>query len=208
MKKNILRRCALALALSCMSMLAGCGSAPAVSNSQVVGARVEKIHAVQLWYRVAQLKTTSSSSWGSGPPVVAADVGLAGFGPRVVQQAAPIFLKRGVQVSEARVIEAEERATLNLPGQGAAGDQAVLSISVASGKVQATSRHTTASYVFSAVLFHPASRRVIWRANIDASTWVGTDIVLRNVQKTTLDDAYAAQLLNAVAEQMQQDGVI
>ena len=62
--------------------------------------------------------------------------------------------------------------------------------------------------MFDACLIELASRRVLWTATIDSSTWSGHDIVLKHLQKTLYDAAYAEQLLKAVADQMKLDGII
>lgn len=199
--KNELTRCALVL---CLFLLAACGAAPTVSTSQIVGAHADKLHAMQVWYRVAQLTTTSSSSYGRGYAPVA-DMGLGRFGPLVAQQATPVFAQRGVTITGTRVIEEGDKSRANTEELRNVG---VLFISPKSGRIQATNHATSASYVFTAYLLDPQTHRVTWRANVDTSTWAGTDIVMRNIDKTTFDEAYAARLLKALADQMQQDGMI
>jgi len=202
-----LRKSSLLLCL-CASLLAACGSAPTVRDSKVLGANVAKVQSLQFIYRNADMRTTSSSSYGRGAFV--ADTGFNSFGAQLVKQVQPVFTPRGVAVSDAKVIDGAARISVDTPPLATAAGllPQILIITPVSGKVSATGHATTASYVFSAQLYEPNTRRMVWRASIDTTSWSGQDVVLRNAGKTLYDEAYAAKLLEAVAVQMKADGIL
>jgi hypothetical protein len=168
-------------AAMCGLLLAACGSAPTVRDSKVLGANVDRVQSLQFIYRNVDMRTTSSASYG-----------------------------RGVAVTHARVLDGAARINIDAPPVAATAGALprILIVAPVSGKVSATGHATTASYVFSAMRYEPNTRRMVWRATIDTSSWSGQDLVLRNAGKTLYDEAYAAKLLEAVAVQMKADGIL
>jgi len=188
-------------------LLLSCGSAPLVKDSKVLISNVEKTHSLKLIYLNAEMKITSSNSYGKG--AIAADTGFNGFGSLIVKQAEPAFSQRGVEVVDAKVLNGKEPILVDPPPNDT-GSAAlpILIIAPTTGKISTNGRATNTSYVFSALLIDPNTKRTIWKATIDTKTWSGQDIVLKNFKKTLYDESYALQLLNIVADQMKQDGVI
>jgi hypothetical protein len=193
---------AVLLGLLCW-LLAGCGAPPAIRQSQVMAGNPGKTASLQFIYRNVAMTTVSSDGDGS---IIAADTGFSRFGELLAQQAEPAFARHKVTVTETKVLHDNERPALDPAAHGAMPP--VLVIAPSSGKTRSNGRATSTSHVFDACLMELASRRALWTATIDTSTWSGHDIVLKHWQKTLYDAAYAEQLLKAVADQMKRDGII
>ena len=196
------------LALTLLALnLAACGSAPTVRDSKVMVANAEKTKSLQLIYRDVEMKVTSTT--GTLYHASTDNNGFDGFGKLVANQSETAFAKFGVAPISSRVLERNTRLSIDAIPRGA-GDVIlpVLVITPMSGKLNANVHAATASYVFAAALIDFASKRTIWTASIDTSTWQGSDVILRQVDGKTYNDAYALQLLNALANQMKQDGII
>ncbi len=186
-------------------LLAGCASPPRLRDVSLLASNVEKTTRLHFVYRQVEMRTVSSTRYGQGAPVV--DTGFAGFGKVLVGQAAQAFAARQVTVLSAAVVGGNELLPLNSPA--AASELApVLVIVPVSGSTQANRQSTRTSYVFAVQLTDPQSRRLLWKATIDTSTWAGNDFVMKSFEKTEYDDKYAAQLLQAVAEQLAVAGLI
>jgi hypothetical protein len=126
-----------------------------------------------------------------------------------VNQAPAVFSQYGVAVAESEEINGKVPInTMSLPKGAGSVQLPILVMNPVSGKSSSNGRATTVSYVFSVILINPEKKRAIWKATIDTSTWSGQDIVLKHMDKTLYDDAYAQQLLKAVVNQMKQDQVI
>ncbi|MGE5471895.1 MAG: hypothetical protein ACM3X0_13945 [Bacteroidota bacterium] len=193
----------LAIALAFL-LLTGCGAPPTVRDSVVLAASVEKTGRLHFVYRATEMRTVSSYRYGQGAPVV--DTGFDGFGQNLARQAENAFAARQVAVLSATVLGSKDA----LPVPASTGEAAapVLLISPVSGTTQANRQSTRTSYVFSAHLMDPQSRRLLWKATIDTSTWAGQDFVMRNVEKTVYDDKYALQLLQAIVDKLGEAGLI
>jgi hypothetical protein len=165
-----------------------------------------KLTSLLFVYRKVEMKTTSSTFYGRGAPV--ADTGFNRFGSLLAQQAPAVFAQYGIAVVESKEIEGQTPVNASAPSGAGGVLLPILIVNPVSGKTSSNGRATSTSYVFSALLFDPASRRTIWKASIDTSTWSGQDIVLKHVDKTLYDDAYAASLIKAVIVQLKQDGLI
>lgn len=153
------------------------------------------------------MKTTSSSSYGRG--AVPADIGFKEFGDQLAKQAQVVFLQKKISVAAAQVINGNDRIPLqplSMDGKEMAVPTLVLAPN--SGVINATSKATRASYVFSAQLFDPKTRRLLWTATIDTEAWVSQDILMKHIEKTVYDEIYAAKLLTAILDRMTQDGII
>jgi hypothetical protein len=187
-------------------LLAACGAPPTIRDSQVMAPVAAKTTSLQFIYRNVEM-TQTSSIWGKGAAV--ANTGFSGFGALLVKQAPAAFAPHGVAVVESKELDGKQPIITAGAPQGAGGTALpILAVTPISGRTSSNGKSTSTSYVFSAQLIDPASRRLIWKATIDTSTWSGQDIVMKHVEKTLYDDAYAAQLLKAVTTQLKQDGVI
>lgn len=193
------------LATGLLALVAACASPPSVRESSLLVkdyARTERINFV---YRTVEMKTVSSQRYGQGASI--ADTGFDDFGKLLVEQAGDVFAGRHVTVlSSSLLAGAAPMPALAAPGGGVPSP--ILVVLPVSGKSQASRQSSRTSYVFSAQLLDPASRRLLWKATIDTSTWVGQDLVMKNFEKTTYDLAYARQLLLALADKMAEDGLI
>ena len=187
-------------------LLAACGSAPTVKESAVLGPVSTKVEALQVVYRNVELKLVSQTSYGRGG-VSIGNTGFDSFGTQVVKQAKAAFAQQKIMIVSAK--ELAEKESIQTEASPAGGRAAsILVIAPSSGKIDANQHMTMASYVFSVILFDPDARRPLWKASIDTSAWSGQDFLLKNVKKTLYDEAYATQLLNAIAVQMRADGLI
>lgn len=178
-------------------LLSACGSAPTVRDSRVTADSLKRTEKIQFVYRRSDLKTISQYINGS---VVYSENGYPQFGQLLVNKASEIFSSVGVGVTESRKIDSKE--TINLT------DVPTLLVYATSGKIAANRHATNVSFVFDATLIDPSTRRVVWRASIDTSTWRGRDLVTESFKQTLYDESYAEQLLKVLAEQMKRDGVI
>lgn len=189
-------------------LLVACGSAPTIKESKVMSTITDKTRNLQFIYRKVEMRLVSTTSYGSGG-VSIANTGFDDFGPLLARQAEIVFAPYQVGVMSAKVIEGKEPIRIDVSQAGASTNApAVLVVAPTSGKVSGNGRATSASYVFSALLINPDGRSTLWRATIDTSAWTGQDIVLKHMSKTLYDEAYATQLLTAIANQMKVDGVI
>lgn len=180
------------------SILAACGSAPAIRDSQRLVPDAKKSDSVQFVYRNSDLQTVSSYSRGG---VSSRDHGYSKFGSLLTKNAAQVFARQRVTVVESLEVEAKDK----IP---ASGETPILIVYAISGTVRANQHASVENYVFDAKLIDAGSNRVVWKATIDTSTWSGNDFVLDGVKKTLYDDSYAEQLLKSLADRMKEDGVI
>jgi hypothetical protein len=196
------------LVLSAIALLiSACGSAPTISESKVISPVAEKVRTLQFVYRKPQMRTVSSSSYGTGVQV--GDTGIENFGPLVAKQAESIFAVNQIKVRSAKVQYGSGPIAVDATPQtdgGSAGQ--LLVVSPESATVTANRMSTRTNYVFTVALIDPQSKKMTWRAKIDTSTWKGTDIVMKNIEGQTYNEAYATQLLNVIVQQMKNDGVI
>lgn len=192
--------------LALLSLVA-CAPPPTIREAQVLAVSTEKTHSLQFIYRNVQMKTVSSYSYGRGGTI--SGTGFHDFGSLLARQAEQVFAERKVMVVGARVMDEKDAMPFDTAPRDADG-AAPLTLVVApvSGRVTGSTMSTVASYVFSAQVFDPRSRRLVWKATIDTGAWVGQDFVMKNFENKTYDDAYASKLLKAVADQMAQDGII
>lgn len=187
--------------------LAACAPPPTVREATVLASNAEKVHSLQFIYRNVEMKTVSSYSYGRGGNI--SGTGFHDFGSLLVKQAQPIFAERKVAVVAAQVMGGKDAIPVDRsPGEADAAASPTLVVAPVSGTVSGTTMSTVARYVFSAQLFDPRTRRLVWKATIDTGAWVGQDFVMKNFESKTYDDAYASKLLKAVADQMAQDGII
>lgn len=180
--------------------LAACNTAPKVTESKLLSQGTHKALNLQYVYRNVEMKVVSSQVYGRGVGLV--DTGFYEFGPKLVHQAASSFSKFGVGIAGSAVIIYGEA----IPSGSLASS--LLIVTPISGRVSANMHSGQSSYVFTAELFDRVSKRIVWTSKIDTSAWVGTDFVLKNIEKSVYDDAYAGKLNDAIATQMKKDGVI
>lgn len=188
-----------------LALVAACASPPSIRDSSMLVKDYAKAERINFVYRAVEMKTVSSQRYGQGASI--ADTGFDDFGKLLVAQAGDVFSGRHVTVLSSSL---QDGAAL-LPSFAAPAGETlspILLVQPVSGKSQANRHSTRSSYVFSAQLLDPASRRLLWKATIDTSVWVGQDLVMKNFEKTTYDAAYARQLLLALAEKMAEDGLI
>ena len=178
--------------------LSACGSAPTVRDSGLVGPDSKISGDIRFVYRHSELKTTLQRVRGS---VVYSENGYPEFGRFLVQNAPEILARNGVGVVDSIWMDSKDRLDMSTPVP-------VLLVYASSGKVSASNNATQVSFVFNAHLIDPVTRRVVWKASIDTSTWRGRDWVNRNFTQTLYDEDYAEALLNALAVRMRQDGAI
>jgi len=183
--------------------MAGCASPPRVGQSTLLVQGIGRAESLNFVYRNVELKTVSSyslrDSFGQVPSP--ADTGIKDFGSIVVGEARDVFAGRQVILQSAVLID----GTTPLPQEVSAP---MLVLAPSSGKTQSTTMSTVASYVFSAQLLDPASRRLLWKGTIDSNAWVGKDFVMKNFEKTTYDAALARKLLQVLADKLAEEGLI
>ena len=197
----------LVSAILFVAFLAGCASPPSVRESSLLFREFAGTDRLVFVYRNVTMKTVSSYSFGNNPgrgTASFADTGFDDFGKLVVGQATGVFAERKVNVPSARLLEGNA-ALQGLPGES---QLPILVVEPYREKKQASSMSTVASYEFSAQLMDPASRRLVWKAKIDANAWIGQDFVMKNFEKKALDGTQARSFLKAIAEKMAEDGVI
>lgn len=186
-------------------LIAGCAAPPRLREVSLLATGVEKTARLHFIYRQVEMHTVSSTRFGQGATVV--DTGFDGFGKVLAGQAATAFAGRKVAVLSAAVVNGKEPLPVYSPATGVE-PAPVLVIAPVSGSTQANRHSTRTSYVFAVQLIDPQSRRLLWKATIDTSTWAGSDFVMRSFEKTEYDDKYALQLFQAVAEQLAEAGLI
>lgn len=205
--RTCFRMAGLAAAAVFLAALTGCGSPPMVRESKLLATDAAKASSLCLYYRNVPMRTVSTQSYGRGAAV--SDNGFSDFAGRLVEQAGAVFAQRRVSVIAAQAVEGDDPVRIDAgPRNAEGGSVPALVLMPTQGQLSANGHVTMATFVFSAQLFDPRSRRMVWTATIDTRSWVGQDFVMRNFQKTSFDAAYAKQLLEAVAEQMARDGVI
>jgi hypothetical protein len=188
-------------------LLSACGSAPSISESKVLSQNAEKAKALQFVYRKPQMRTVSSSSYGTGVRV--GDTGIENFGLLVAKQAESVFAANQIKVLSAKVQEGNGPIAVDsTPQTDGSGAGQLLVVSPESATVTANRQSTRTSYIFGVALIDTQSKKMTWRAKIDTSTWKGTDFVMRNIEGQTYNEAYATQLLEVIVKQMKTDGVL
>lgn len=157
-------------------------------------------------YRQSEMKTVSSygseAAWDG-------ETGYPDFGRFLVNRAPMVFQSYGVRITTSRLVDSKlpidfktEKETVETVVDH------VLLLYASSGQVSANRHATRISFVFNAELVNVGSKKMVWKASIDTSTWSGRDFIQKNFEKTMYDDKYAKQLLQAVADKMKEDGVI
>jgi hypothetical protein len=193
------------LTLSLLFFITGCGAPPTIRDSQVLAQGFEKARSIRFIYRNVEMKTTSYYSHGYGASV--ADTGFNEFGPLLAARSESAFARLGIAIVESKVLDEKEADRSAVQGAGGV-KLPILILFPTKGKISANGHATVASYVFRALLIDPEAKRTVWKADVDTSTWVGQDFLMKHANKTIYNEAYADQLLNTVAEQMKKDGVI
>ena len=187
-------------------LLASCGAAPSVRDSQRIDTTSPRIDHLIFVYRHSDMKIVSSYGTGS---VSHGETGYLEFGKFLINQAPIVFQSYGVNVPISRQVEA--KTPLDVQSEtSTGGTQAnfMLLLYATSGRVSANRQATHISYVFNAQVLDIRVKKLIWKANIDTSTWSGRDFIQKNFEKTIYGDAYAKQLLQVIATKMKEDGVI
>lgn len=198
-------RLGLLLATGILALVAGCASPPSVRESSLLVKGHDRAERINFVYRKVEMKTVSSHRYGQGASI--ADTGFDDFGKLLVEQAGDVFASRKVTVLSSSLLDGAA-AMPAFPAKAGEAPAPVLVVVPVSGTSQASRQSSRTSYVFSAQLLDPASRRLLWKAKIDTSTWVGKDFVMKNFEKTSYDAAYARKLLLALAEKMAEDGLV
>ena len=183
-------------------LLGACG-APTVHDSKVLGAKADKLTRLQLVYRVVHMRLGETRKFGSGNELehLIPEIGVDSFGAPLARQAAPVFAAHGVTVTQARIFEGSENIRIEAAADGAR-IAPMLVITPVRGTIVTNRFSTRANYVFNILLLDPNTRRALWRASVDTTTISG------DPGTPMYDDAYAGQVLKAVAEQMLRDGLI
>jgi hypothetical protein len=191
--KSLLATCILAFA-------AGCGTAPSVRDASLLVKGRAKAEQINFVYRQVAMKTVSTRRYGQGASI--SYTGFDEFGKLLVELAGDVFAGRQVTVLSSSLLDGAA------PMPAGATPVPILLVQPVSGESSATRHASRTSYVFSAQLLDPASRRLLWKATVDTSTWVGKDLVSKNFETTNYDAAYARQLLATLAEKMAADGLV
>ncbi|MDP1656646.1 MAG: hypothetical protein Q8K91_03255 [Hylemonella sp.] len=184
-------------------LLAACAAPLTVKESSVLRSNVQKAKNLQIVYVDATMTVASQQSWGR--PVSTANTEFGIFGDSVTSQAGTVFSKRGVSVVSATV--QDDKKPLRLP-EAVNPDKPLLVITPTKGKIEANGHATTANYVFSVYMIDAVGKSAFWKATIDTNAWIGQNIVMMAVPSSKYDAAFAEKFLNALADQMQKDGVL
>jgi hypothetical protein len=193
------------IVLSVVVFLSGCGAAPTIRDSKIINKAAVQTDRLIFVYRQSEMKTTSSYGKGSANQ---GETGFYEFGKFLINQAPNVFETYGVKVTNSRELEARSPLSIQDTTGTANPVDKVLLLHATSGHVSANNHATRISYIFEAQLLDVPTRKLIWKASIDTSTWSGRDFLQKNIEKTTYDDKYAKQLLQVVAKKLKEDGVI
>lgn len=187
--------------------VAACGSPPMVRDSKVLAPDVAKASSFSFYFRNVSMRTASSQNYGRGATL--SDNGFSEFPGKVAEQAPAVFSQRGIALLAAEVVQGNDPVRLDSGPKNAEGNPVpALVLTPTSGRLSANGHAAIAAFVFSAQIFDPRSRRLVWTATIDTKSWKGQDFVMKGFKSTAFDAAYAKQLLDAVVEQMARDGII
>jgi hypothetical protein len=187
-------------------LLSACGAAPTIRDSKRLDNTAARTERLSFIYRHSEMKTVSSYGTGSAWD---GETGYPDFGKFLVSQAPTVFQSYGVRITTSRLVEG--KVPIDIKAEMETGETVadhVLLLYANSGQVSANRHATRISFVFNAQLVNIQSKKTVWKASIDTSTWSGRDFIQKNFEKTTYDDKYAKQLLQTVADKMKEDGVI
>lgn len=197
---------AFSLVLVSTLLLSACGGAPTIRESRRLDDTAPRTDRLSFVYRHNEMKAVSSYGSGSASD---AETGYPDFGKHLVSEAAAAFQPYGVRVTASQ--HAVDKGPIEIRAEATSGESAtehVLLVYASSGRMSANLHSARISFVFDALLLNTQSKKTIWKATIDTSTWSGRDFIQKNFAKTTYDAEYARQLLKAVADRMKEDGVI
>lgn len=202
----------LASALRVIPFLAACAflfgcTTPSIRASSVAK-DITRFSEIRFLYYRSEMKVTSS--FGNGQVnVFSGDTGFYDFGDKLVARAEPAFSAHGIRVLSSRQIyDPKESIPESLFANSTVQAAPTLMMLATAGSASANPNVTRVSFVFTARLFDPARKQVIWSAVIDTSTVNGKGWISGNLPKTLYDEKYADELFKAVTERMKADGVI
>lgn len=192
------------------TILIGCAHPPAIRDSKVMQpGNAEKIKQLHFVYRQAVMKSISKTSWSRYPEITggtSTDMGFDQFGSLLTVHAEKIFEVHGIEIAEATVTSDGEMVNTVRTKNGR--PMLLLLVTPSTRETTTTTASTFASYIYSAQIIDPQTGASRWKASLDMTTWVGTDFLMRNVSKKVLNEDYARQFLNAIAEKLKADGLI
>ncbi|HEY4374219.1 MAG TPA: hypothetical protein VGN52_20000 [Burkholderiales bacterium] len=186
-----------------LTLLCAACAAPSVHDAKLLVQGAPRLTRVQLAYRWVPLKEGEHTRFGNRqvPLALTPEIGVEHFGDPLARQAQAAFAAHGVAVTATQSVEPGARPRLIASADG--GPQApLLLITPAHGRIVNSRFSTSVVYVFNVVLVDPNTRRALWRASIDTSA------VSSDPSQPMYDDTHARQVLDALAEQMQHDGLL
>jgi len=197
--------------------LVACGSAPVMHHQNMMDANPSKISRVLFFYQEAEL--TSRQATGSAPqlglasPAGINETGYAQFGEAMVAQAASAFQKHGVAVVHSAVVPPGQWQQFALKtfrelGPEARNGATMITVMPRGGYTSATNNSARIKLTFEVRVVDAASAKKIWNGSIDTSTWNGRDFLLKNVQGTKFDQAFADQFLESVMTTFRSNGLL
>lgn len=174
-----------------------CGSPPTIRDSKLLTQHAVKIDNISFAYKHSELKVTPLSP---GKSIVYSENGYPDFGQKLVKMAPSVFERAGLKLTDARKIGANEAINVT--------NATFLLLYASNGRISANANHNSMTLMFQALLFDPSTRRVIWRATVDTSTWRGKGFINGGAKSTLYDESYAELLLQALVSEMKKDALI
>lgn len=190
-------RCSILFLVAFAAVLSACSSTPAVKESRVIARQPIKLNQIDFVYQHYDLK----ESWQQLPEhgVMKID-GYPELGQILARTAPSAFAAAGVDVHESKTVSSEEK----IP----ASNKPLLFVRATKGSVMTNREATVVGVLFRASLIDPPSKRVLWEASIDTSTWYGVSSTSRDRLYKSYDEGHVARILELIVAQMKQDDMI
>lgn len=197
----------IGLPLCFFAALAGCSSAPTITDSKVVSPAAEKIRSLEFIYHQVAMKTTRSH-YGQGT-LATDDMGLEDFGRLLVAEAPSAFASNHVAVVEAKLMGIGQQLDARSLPKGA-GDTPIpiLVVEPRHGYRRSNGHANIGGFVFEAELINPQTRQTLWTASIDTQVWKGQDFLMKNIHGDVYDQSYADQFLAQLLTKLKEDGIV
>lgn len=192
--------------LAICAFLFGC-TTPSVRSSSAAK-DITRFSEIRFLYYRPEMKVTSTYQRGH-VKASSGDTGFYDFGDKLVARAEPAFAAHGIKVLSSRQIyDLKESIPESMFVNSSVRAAPTLTMIPTAGSTSANPNVTRVSFVFTARLFDPEKRKIVWSAVVDTSTVDGKGWISGNLPKTLYDEKYADELFKAVTERMKADGVI
>lgn len=185
-----------------VALATACGAPPVVQSSEILVVPAQKTQNVRFVYNDVDLVKDDKQSRGTGNVALDSN-GFGSFGPNVVAVSTESLAKYGLAVADSSVLKNRETLAFN---PSISKDIFLLVITPVRANISQSGRAIWANHRFNCQLIHPSTGKVSWRAFIDTQTF--RPQFDSAPMRTELDEKYARQFLDLLAQRLRKDGFI